>query len=162
MLQWFETASPPTSKAFLLDEPVMSSPHVEPVMSKSSASKCFSFSDILESHAQCHDPATRKVAHGREPTSLLWVLQLNPSRILERIERLVGVTNEWQAHFRILFRQNLFGMCSMDSTIVLLRDLVDGEVADINVGRQSWFEWCSNLAQLIPDDSTEEWMLLDR
>ena len=50
----------------------------------------------------------------------------------------------------------------MGCAVVLLRDLVNGEVADINVRRQLWLERCTNLAKLIPDDSSKEWMFLNR
>jgi hypothetical protein len=52
-------------------------------------------------------------------------------------------------------------MSSVHGAIVLLWNLVNREVADVNVGRQFRLERSSNLAKLIPDDATEEWMLLD-
>lgn len=83
------------------------------------------------------------------------------SRVLEGIECFVRVANERQAHFRILFRQDLLGMCPVHGGIVLLWDFIDREVAHIDVGRQFGFEWCTNFSQLVPNNSTEEGMLFD-
>ena len=52
-------------------------------------------------------------------------------------------------------------MCTVHRTVVLLRNLVDREVADINVGGQFRFKRCSNFPQLVPEDTTEERMFLD-
>lgn len=79
-------------------------------------------------------------------------------RVLEGIERLVSVTNEWQTHLRILLCRHLFGLCPMYSTVVLLWDLINWEVADIHVRRQFGFEWSSDLSKLVPNHATEKGM----
>lgn len=82
-------------------------------------------------------------------------------RVLECVECLIGVSNEWQAHLRILVGRHELGMCSVHGAVVLLWDFIDREVADIDIGRQLRFEWCSDLPQLIPNDASEEWVFLD-
>lgn len=54
-------------------------------------------------------------------------------RILEGIEGFVGVTNEGQTHFGILLRSVLSGLCTVDRTCVFLRNLIDREIADVDV-----------------------------
>lgn len=86
---------------------------------------------------------------------------LRSLRVLEGVEGFVGVSDKWQTHLGILLGQDLLGMCAMHSRIVLLWNLIDGEVADVDVGRQLRLEWCSNLSELIPDDTPEERVFLD-
>ena len=83
------------------------------------------------------------------------------SRILESIEGFVGVTNKRQTHLGIMLGR--YGLCLplMSSRIVLLWNFVDGEIADIDIGRQLGFKRSSDPTELVPDDAPEEWMLLD-
>lgn len=46
--------------------------------------------------------------------------------------------------------------------VVFLWDLVDREVADVDVRRQLGLEGCTNFAKLVPDHAAEEWMSFDR
>ena len=83
------------------------------------------------------------------------------SRVLECRESFVSVADKRQAHLGILFGRYLLGMCSVHRTVILLRNFIDWEVADIDVRGQLRFERCSNLPQLVPNNSTEEWVFLD-
>ena len=47
------------------------------------------------------------------------------------------------------------------STVVGLRDLVDREVLCVDSRLQLGLEWSADAAQLIPDHTAEEWMLLN-
>lgn len=80
---------------------------------------------------------------------------------LERVEGLVGVPNEGQAHFRFLLVGHGARLGPMDSARVLLRDLVDREVRYIDVGAQPGFEGRTDVAQLLPDHAAEEGVVLD-
>jgi hypothetical protein len=82
-------------------------------------------------------------------------------RVLEGIESLVSVTNEWQTHLSILLCRHLFGLCSMHSTVVLLWDLINWEVADIYIRREFGFEWSPDLSKLVPNHATEERVLFN-
>lgn len=44
----------------------------------------------------------------------------------------------------------------MDGTGVFLWNLVNGEVRDIDVRAESWLEWSTDVAKLLPDHSAEE------
>lgn len=44
---------------------------------------------------------------------------------------------------------------------VFLGNFVNGEVGNVDVGSESWFEWGADAAKLFPDDATEEWVALD-
>lgn len=59
--------------------------------------------------------------------------QVDTLRVLESVEGLVGITNEGQAHLRILLWSRLSGLSTMNSTCVLLRNFVDWEITDIDV-----------------------------
>jgi hypothetical protein len=56
------------------------------------------------------------------------------------------------------------GLClgAVCGAVVLLRNLVDWEVADVDVRRQLGLKWSTNLAKLVPDDASEERMSFDR
>lgn len=45
--------------------------------------------------------------------------------------------------------------------MVVLVDLVGREVGDIDVGVELGFEGSADLAELVPDDASEEWVILD-
>ena len=84
------------------------------------------------------------------------------SRTLEGVECLIGVPNERQAHLRILLTRERLCLSTMESGIVFLWDLVDGEVAEIHVRCEPWLKGSTDVTQLFPDHATEEWMSLDR
>lgn len=42
-----------------------------------------------------------------------------------------------------------------------MRDLIDREVSGVDVGLQLWLERCADLAQRVPVDTIEEWVLLE-
>jgi hypothetical protein len=48
------------------------------------------------------------------------------------------------------------------STVVFLRNLVDGEVGDVNIGGEFRLKGSADDTQLIPGDATEEGVTLDR
>ena len=96
-----------------------------------------------------------------EQPGLLFIFASPRLGVLECIEGLVGVPNEWQTHLCILLCRHLFGLCSMHGTVVLLWDLIDREVANINVGRKFRLKRGPDLPKLLPNHAAEEWMLLD-
>ena len=78
------------------------------------------------------------------------------------VECLVGVPDEWQAHLCILLTRNRFGLSAVEGSVVLLWDLVNGEVAEIHVRGEPWLKGRTNVTELVPDHATEEWMFFDR
>lgn len=83
------------------------------------------------------------------------------SRILERIESFVSVPNKRQTHLSILLGRQRLGLPLMDSSIVLLWNLVDREIADIDIRREFGLKRSSDPTQLVPDDTLEKRMPLD-
>lgn len=80
---------------------------------------------------------------------------------LEGVERFVRVSDEWKAHLRLLLVRHGPSLSAVDGTGVLLRNLVDREVRHVNVRAQSRFERGTDAAQLLPNDSAEEGVVLD-
>lgn len=80
---------------------------------------------------------------------------------LERIEGFIGVANERKTHFSLLFFRHCADLCSVRCAGILLRNLVNGEVRHIDVGAESRLEWCTNVAQLVPDHTAEKGVVLD-
>jgi hypothetical protein len=89
------------------------------------------------------------------------LLHMGTSRVLEGVEGLVCVADKRQTHLCVLLRCNLLSLSTMHSTIVFLWDLVDGEIGNIDSRAELGLKRCTNLAELIPDDTAEERMLLD-
>jgi hypothetical protein len=52
-------------------------------------------------------------------------------------------------------------LCSVGSAVVVLVNLVDGEVLGVNVGLELGLERCADASQTIPRDTAEKWMLPD-
>ena len=80
---------------------------------------------------------------------------------LERIEGLVGVADERKAHLRLLFLGHGAGLSTVLGAGVFLGNLVNGEVGNVDVRRETGFERGPDLAKLLPDDTAEEGMVLD-
>lgn len=78
----------------------------------------------------------------------------------ESIETLVRVADEWEAG-GVLVLSRLGGLCPVGSAVVILVDLINGEVLCVDIGLQLRLEWCADASQAIPRDATEEGMLLD-
>jgi hypothetical protein len=76
------------------------------------------------------------------------------------IKPLVRVTNERQAR-SILVIAGLCGLSSVRSAVVVLVNLVNGEVLRVDVRLQLRFKWRSDPSQGMPINATEEGMLLD-
>lgn len=81
-------------------------------------------------------------------------------RTSESIETLVCVTDERQAG-GVLVVSGLRGLCPVSGAVVVLVNLVDGEVLCIHVRLQLGLEGRTNTSQTIPRDTTEEWVLPD-
>lgn len=80
---------------------------------------------------------------------------------LEGIECFVRVSDERQAHLRFLLVRHGASLGTVDGTGVFLRNLVNGEVRNIDVRAKSRLERGTDAAKLIPDHSAEEWVVLD-
>lgn len=80
---------------------------------------------------------------------------------LECIEGFVSIADERQTHLSILLTWYRLGLGTVCSAVILLRNFVDREVADIDIRRQFWFERSTDLAKIVPDYSSEEWVPLD-
>jgi hypothetical protein len=80
---------------------------------------------------------------------------------LESIEGLVSVADKRQTHLSILLTWYCLGLGTVCSTVILLWDFIDREVADVNVRRQLWLKRSTNFAKLVPDYSSEEGVPLD-
>ena len=52
-------------------------------------------------------------------------------------------------------------MCSVGGAVVVLVNLIDGEVLCINVGLELGLERCADASQAIPRDAAEKWVLPD-
>lgn len=81
-------------------------------------------------------------------------------RTPKSVETLVCVADEGKAG-GILVVSRLRSLCPVSSAVVVLVDLINGEVLSVNVGLQLRLEWCTNASQTIPRDAAEERMLLD-
>src|SRR5690242_20129209 len=81
-------------------------------------------------------------------------------RTSESIETLVCVTDERQAG-GVFVVSRLRSLCSVGGAVIVLVDLVDGEVLCVHVRLQLGLEWRTDASQTIPRDTTEERMLLD-
>jgi hypothetical protein len=81
-------------------------------------------------------------------------------RAPESIETLVRVSDEGQAG-GILVVSGLCSLCSVRSAVVVLVNLVNGEVLRIDIGLQLGLEWRTDAAQTIPRYTTEEGVLSD-
>ena len=80
---------------------------------------------------------------------------------LEGIESLVGVSNKRQTHLSFLRVWHSTSLSTVNSTGIFLRDLVDWEVRNVNVGTKSGLEGSTNRPQLFPNNTSEEGMILD-
>lgn len=78
----------------------------------------------------------------------------------ESIETLVGVADEGQAHAGFLSTHGLV-LSAQSSAIVRLWNLVDGKVLCVNCRRKLGLEGSADTTKLVPDNTTEEGMLLD-
>jgi hypothetical protein len=84
----------------------------------------------------------------------------NCSASTESIETLVSVTDEGQAHTGFLSTHGLV-LSAQGSTVVGLWNLVDGEVLCVDCRREFGLEGSADTTELVPDNATEEGMLLD-
>ena len=55
----------------------------------------------------------------------------------------------------------LLHLCPMLRRMVVLIDLVGGEVADVDIGGETGFERCADIAQLFEDDALEKGVASD-
>lgn len=78
---------------------------------------------------------------------------LSSTHALKALER---ISNERQCHVSGVLVPKSVNCSPLLSACVVLRDLVDGEVADIGCGLQVWLEWSADAAKLVPDDAAEE------
>jgi hypothetical protein len=80
---------------------------------------------------------------------------------LEGIERFVCVSNEWEAHLSLLLLWHGTGLSTVDSAGIFLRNLVDGEVRNVDVRAELGLEGSANITKLLPHHSPEERVVLD-
>lgn len=80
---------------------------------------------------------------------------------LECVEGLVRVADKGEGHLGLLFLGHSASLSAEESTVVFLRNLIDGEVGDINVRSESRLEGCTDSAQLFPYDTTEEGVIFN-
>lgn len=79
----------------------------------------------------------------------------------ESFETLVRVADERQAHLSGVLVAGLRSLCAQSITVVVLVDLVYGEVLRVNVRLQLRLKRSADPAQAIPLYAAEEGMLLD-
>lgn len=82
-------------------------------------------------------------------------------RSLESIKALVRITNEGQTHFSGKVITLLGRLRAQRRAVVVLVNLIDGEVLGIDVRRQLGLEGRADAAQAVPLDAAEEGMRLD-
>ena len=80
---------------------------------------------------------------------------------MECVECLVCVPDEWKAHLSLLVIRHGTSLGTVNGSGVLLRNLVNGEVRHINVRAKLRLEGSTNVAELCPNDATEEWVVFD-
>lgn len=89
------------------------------------------------------------------------MLALYDELISHSFESLERIPNERQSHVSGVLITQSIDFLAVSSRSILLWDLVDREVADIDVGRQLGFEWSANGAEVVPLDVVEEGMRFD-
>lgn len=80
---------------------------------------------------------------------------------LESVEGLVGVSDEGQAHLRFLGVRHGTSLGTVNGAGILLRNLVNREVRHINIRAETGLKWRANVAQLLPDHTAEEGVVLN-
>lgn len=85
---------------------------------------------------------------------------LRTLRTTESVEALVSVADERQTG-GVLILSRLCSLCPVGSAVVVLVNLVNGEVLCVDVGLKLRLKWCANASETIPRDTAEERMLLD-
>lgn len=75
---------------------------------------------------------------------------------LKSVERLVRVSDKGQTHLGLLLFRHGASLSTVLSRGIFLRDFVDREIRDVDVGSEAWLERSSDLAKLIPDNAAEE------
>jgi hypothetical protein len=79
--------------------------------------------------------------------SVIVLIRVTQSCGLKCIEGFVSIADERQTHLSILLAWYCLGLGTVCSAVVLLWNFIDREVADVDVRRQLWFEWSTNLAK---------------
>jgi hypothetical protein len=94
-----------------------------------------------------------------------WELSFpNSTVVVERVESLERIANERQAQLGGIVARLITGLCCESlqmSSVVCLINFIRWEVGRINVGRKLGLEWCSNAAQAIKVNTTEELVCFD-
>lgn len=80
---------------------------------------------------------------------------------MEGIEGLVGVADEWQTHLGFLRVRHGTGLGTVDRAGILLRNFINREVRHIDVRAEAGLEGSTDAAQLIPNNTSEEGVVLD-
>jgi hypothetical protein len=89
------------------------------------------------------------------------IIKVCPSRILESVESIVGIADEWQILLCILFGWNSFGQSLMGGSRVHLGNILNGKVADVHIRSELGLKRRSDTSELVPDYSSEKGMSLD-
>lgn len=95
------------------------------------------------------------------PAEIFSTTNRRHSTTLEGVEGLVCVADEGQAHLSLLGIWHSPSLSTMNGASVLLRNLVDREVRHVNVRAESGLKGRANAAQLVPHNTSEEWVVLD-
>lgn len=82
-------------------------------------------------------------------------------RPAEGVKSLVRVPDERKTHLRGHILACLGGLGPKSGAVVVLINLIDGEVLSVDVGLQFGLEWCTNTSESIPLHATEEGVLFD-
>lgn len=80
---------------------------------------------------------------------------------MEGIEGLIGVADEWQTHLGFLRVRHGTGLSTVDRAGILLRNFINREVRHINVRAEARLEGSTDAAQLVPNNTSEEGVVLD-
>ena len=112
-------------------------------------------------------PESSRIAVSTEPpgSGTLWpptsALRYRRCLLVQRIEPLVGIPNEGQVHLGDVLFTQLLDLHAMQVRIVVLIDLVRGEVRAVDVGTEARLERRADLSEVFEDDTFEEGMGAD-
>lgn len=76
-------------------------------------------------------------------------------------EPLESISNEWQRHVSRVFITQSLDLLAVSGRCILLGNLVNREVADIDVGRELGLEWSANGSKVVPLDAVEKGVRFD-